>query len=126
MERLLVADGRIISTNWDEIDAAEALARRLWCSFSAEGEEWTLELPEALQEPLLLAFNDPMYTQAKARLFRYDATIHGLLYIAGFLHSPQPLAFFLKDVMQRDDALAHNLALSVHEGLVRIHRGCKS
>ncbi|HNW86567.1 MAG TPA: hypothetical protein PLP25_06785 [Candidatus Limiplasma sp.] len=110
LERLLVAQGRIASTNWDEIDAAEALARRLWCSFSAEGEEWVLELPEALQEPLLLAFNDPMYTQAKARLFRYDATIHGLLYIAGFLHSAQPLLFFMKDVMQRQDALAQNLA----------------
>jgi len=110
LERLLVADGRIISTNWDEIDAAEALARRLWCSFSAEGEEWTLELPEVLKEPLLLAFNDPIYTQAKARLFRYDSTIHGLLYIAGFLHSTQPLTFFLKDVVQREDALAINIA----------------
>ena len=110
LERLLVADGRISSTNWDEIDAAEALASRLWCSFSAEGEEWTLELPQALQEPLLLAFNDPMYTQAKARLFRYDATIHGLLYIAGFLHSYQPLAFFMKDVMERQDELAQNIA----------------
>lgn len=110
LERLLVAHGHIASDNWDDIAAAEALARRLWCSFSAEGEEWSLDLPEALQEPLLRAFNDPLYTQAKARLFRYDATIHGLLYIAGFLPSSQPLAFFLKDVMRRDDAGAINVA----------------
>lgn len=110
LERLLVADGVISSVNWDEIDAAEALMRRLWCSFAAEGEQWTLTLAEELREPLLLAFNDPMYTQAKARLFRYDATIHGLLYIAGFLQSAQPLYFFMKDVMEREDALACNIA----------------
>ena len=110
LERLLISKGRIASANWDEIDAAEALARRLWCSFSATDDAWTLELPDALQEPLLLAFNNPEYAQAKSRLFRYDATIHGLLYIAGFLHSSQPLAFFMKDVMDRSDQLAQNIA----------------
>lgn len=110
LERLLIADGRIASDNWDEIDAVEALTRRLWCTFTAEGEEWTLELAEELREPLLVAFNDPMYTQAKARLFRYDATIQGLLYFAGFLHSSQPLLFFVKDVIGREDALARNIA----------------
>ena len=110
LERLLVADGRISSFNWDEIDAAEALVRRLWCTFSAEGEEWTLALPEPLVEPLLIAYNDPMYQKARELLFRYDATIHGLLYIAGFLHSAQPLLFFIKDVMERNDTLARNLA----------------
>lgn len=110
LERLLLAGGSISSFNWDEIDAAEALARRLWCTFTAEGEEWTLEVPEALMEPLLLAYNDPQYQKAKELLFRYDATIHGLLYIAGFLHSAQPLLFFMKDVMESNDTLAQNLA----------------
>ncbi len=110
LERLLVADGRIQSGNWDEIDAAEALARRLWCSFSTEGEKWVLELAEVLKEPLLKAFNDPLYNRAKARLFRYDATINGLLYIAGFLHSTQPLLFFMNDVMEQRDTLARNIA----------------
>ena len=110
LERLLISKGHIASANWDEIDAAEALARRLWCNFTAVDDAWTLELPEALQEPLLLAFNNSMYTQAKAKLFRYDATIHGLLYIAGFLHSDQPLSFFMKDVMERNDPLAQNIA----------------
>ena len=110
LERLLAADGKISSGNWDEIDAAEALARRLWCTFSAKGEKWSLSLPDALFEPLLMAYNDPLYTQAKAKLFRYDATIHGLLYIAGFLHSGQPLLFFIKDVMENRSALAQNIA----------------
>ena len=109
MEQLLVADGRITSDNWDEIDAVEALANRLWCTFIDEGDEWTLELAQPLREPLLLAFNDPAYAVARERLFRYDATIQGLLYIAGFLHSSQPLSFLLKDVMERTDSLAVNV-----------------
>ncbi len=109
MERLLVAEGRISSDDWDEIDAAEALASRLWCSFSDEGDVWTLELAPVLLEPLLLAYNDPAYQKARSRLFRYDATIHGILYIAGFLHSSQPLSFFLNDVMERTDALAADI-----------------
>ncbi len=110
LERLLAADGRYTSDNWDAIDAAEALARRLWCSFVDEDEEWTLVLAPQLMDPLLLAFNDPAYAEVKTRLFRFDATIHGLLYITGFLHSDQPLIFFLKDVIQRSDVTARNLA----------------
>ena len=109
LEKLLLAKGRLVSTNWDDIDAVEALTRRLWCSFRAEGEKWALELPEPLHKPLLIAMKDPMYMQARARLYRYDATIQGLLYIAGFLHSVQPLGFFTKDVMQREDQLAQNI-----------------
>ena len=110
LERLLLSDGRLSSASWDEIDAAEALARRLWCTFSAEGELWTLELAEPLMEPLLKAYNNPLYAEVKARKFRYDATIHGLLYIVGFLHSDPPVAFFLKDVIRSKSRLAANLA----------------
>lgn len=110
LERLLVAQGRIDSTNWDEIDAAEALASRLWCSFSTVDERWTLELAPELHEKLLKVFNDGAYLRARNRLFRFDATVHGLLYIAGFLHSDQPREFFLKDVIKRRDKLAVNLA----------------
>ncbi len=110
LERLLVADGHIHSANWDEIDAAEALARRLWCTFSTQGEHWALDMPEMLRMPLLKAYNDPLYTRAKARLYRFDATISGLLYIAGFLHAAQPLHFFMDEVMERSDALAQSIA----------------
>ncbi|MDD3214195.1 MAG: hypothetical protein PHY64_11005, partial [Eubacteriales bacterium] len=110
LERMLASEGSVTSGNWDEIDAAEALASRLWCSFSDQGEEWTLTIGEALREPLLLAFNDPEYPETRNRMFRFDATISGLLYIAGFLPSDQPLTFFTKDVMNRGDAQAINIA----------------
>jgi hypothetical protein len=66
LERLLVADGRIQSDDWDEIGAAEALAGRLWCSFAKEDEEWTLELGQAIRIPMLSAYNDPDCSTSRA------------------------------------------------------------
>jgi len=45
LERLLVENGRIVLGDWDDIGAAEALVKRLWCSFRVEGECWQLLLP---------------------------------------------------------------------------------
>ena len=113
LEQLLVSGGVVVSTDWDAIGAAEALASRLWCSFVAEddSEEWRLELPRALQEPLLNAYHNPQYVITRERMLRFDATIHGLLYIAGFLHSSQPEGFFTSEVMERSDELARSIAM---------------
>lgn len=110
LERLLISDGLIVLDEWDDIGAAEALVSRLWCSFHTDDEEWSLELPKALHEPLLIAMNEPEYPQARELLFRYEAMIMGLLYIAGFLHSSQPIQLFLQDVIERKDRQAENIA----------------
>lgn len=110
LERLLIAGGRLTSSDWDAIDAAEALASRLWCVFLDEDESWSLVLPDELQAPLLQIIGTPAYAEARTSVFRYDATIQGLLYIAGFLHSAQPVEYFTHDVMKRDDALARRIA----------------
>lgn len=110
LEKLLLNDGELLLGDWDDIGAAEALVRRLWCSFHAQGDDWTLLLPKALHEPLLTAMSSPETAKSRERLLRYDATIHSLLYIAGFLHFAQPMAYFTRDVMQREDALAVQIA----------------
>lgn len=110
LERLLMNDGEILLGEWDDIGAAEALVRRLWCSFRANGEEWTLLLPKFLHEPLMIAIHMPEAALARERVFRFDATIHGLLYIAGLLHSAQPVDVFMREVMRRDDELAMDVA----------------
>lgn len=111
LERLLMNDGEILLGEWDDIGAAEALVRRLWCSFRADGEEWTLMLPKALHESIMLAIHMPEMAAARERVFRFEATIHGLLYIAGLLHSAQPVDVFMREVMRRDDDLAMEVAL---------------
>jgi len=110
LERLLMNDGEILLGEWDDIGAAEALVRRLWCSFHANGEEWTLQLPKKLHDPLMFAIHMPETAVVRERVFRFDATIHGLLYIAGLLHSAQPLDVFMREVMKRDDELALDIA----------------
>ena len=102
LERLLLDDGETELGDWDNIGAAEALVSRLWCSFASDGEHWLLRLPRAL--------GDLRANAVRESLFRFDATIHGLLYIAGLLHSSQPMAFFTRDVMKRHDATAVELA----------------
>lgn len=99
-EQLLLAGGRLTSKNWEEIPAAEALANRLWCSFASAGDTWTLELAQELRDPLIKAFTQEKHSSARTRTFRYDVTIHGLLYITGFLPSQQPRDIFMKDVLR--------------------------
>lgn len=110
LERLLIGDGEVILGEWDDIGAAEALVKRLWCGFRAEGDNWRLILPKALHEPLLKAISDPETTVVRERLFRFDATIHGLLYIAGFLHAGQPMSVMLAEVMHSSDPLSVQVA----------------
>lgn len=110
LERLLINDGELLLGEWDDIGAAEALVRRLWCSFSTKGEEWRLHLPKALHAPLMAATHNAEAFSARERLFRFDATIHGLLYIAGLLHYAQPMGVFTQEVMRRNDEQAFEVA----------------
>ena len=77
VERLLINDGELLLGDWDDLGAAEALVSRLWCSFHAEGDDWTLLLPQALHDPLARAIAAEEAQGARERLLRYDATIHG-------------------------------------------------
>ncbi len=110
LERLLLGDGELLLGEWDDIGAAEALVKRLWCSFRAQGDDWMLLLPKALHEPLIKVIGSQETAAARERLFRFDATIHGLLYIAGFLHSAQPMSIMLNEVMRMNDPLALQVA----------------
>ena len=110
LEKLLIEDGELYLSEWDDIGAAEALVSRLWCGFRAEGDQWRLMLPQVLHEPLSKALTSQASRDARERLYRFDATIHGLLYIAGLLHAAQPMGLFMHDVMRRQDVQALDVA----------------
>ena len=110
LERLLINNGEIMLGEWDDIGAAEALVKRMWCSFHANGEEWTLRLPKPLHDPLMFTIHMPETAVVRERVFRFDATIHGLLYVAGLLHSAQPAEVFMREVMKRDDEMSIQIA----------------
>ena len=110
LERLLLNDGALRLTDWDDLGAAEALVSRLWCSFFAQGDDWYLSLPPALHAPLASALGGKEAAEAQDRIFSYDATIHGLLYLTGLLHAGQATAYFMEGVMRRKDGEAAEIA----------------
>ena len=134
LERMLIADGEVTLTEWDDIGAVEALVSRLWCTIHMSEADWILELSRALHMPILMAMNSQEYSRTRDLLFHYDAMIMSLLYIAGFLHCAQPIYTFIREVMGRDDPVAINLARrhlkSTYEymkdgrhGLILLHPG---
>jgi hypothetical protein len=98
LERLLTFQGETDLLDWDEAGAAEALVARMWCTLAVEDDRLVLRLPEALHVPMLEAMNREEHAQIRDKLFRFDATMHSLLYIAGFLHAQQPTLHFLQEV----------------------------
>ena len=110
LERLLLFEGETELMDWEETGAAEALVARLWCTLTQEDDRILLHLAPALQGPLLEAMNTKEHLEIREQLFRFDATIHGLLYIAGFLHAQQPLQHFLREVARGEDQVACHLA----------------
>lgn len=140
LERLLVAEGRLSLTEWDDIGAAEALLSRLWCCLYMGPEDWTLILPQALHQPLALALASPEKNRWAQLMLRYNGMMMGLLYIMGFLHGNQPIDIFQSEVMDQQDPLGRIVArrylqsafeyvtdgdgalIFVHPGLAEPHR----
>lgn len=110
LERLILNDGEMLLTDWDDIGAAESLVRRLWCGFRAQGNDWYLSLPACLMETVLNSLNQSEAAGIRERCFRYDATIHGLLYLTGLLHASQAMDFFMGHVMHQDSPAAIEIA----------------
>lgn len=110
VERMLLGDGETELGDWDNLAAAEALVSRLWCGFRSDDDVWILSLPTPLHEPLSRALRAPEAAGIAEALERFDSSIRGLLYISGLLHSSQPQAFFVQDVIKRGDELAHEIA----------------
>ena len=95
VQRMLIADGQTTLNDWDEIAGAEALISRLWCSLEIQDDEIAvLHLADQLMMPLLEAVLSSEYSRMRELLFRFDATLHSLLYLSGFLHSAAPVEHF--------------------------------
>ncbi len=96
VKRMLQGGGEAYLDDWDEISAAEALISRLWCTLQIVEDEYArLVMAPELMEPVSQAMSAPRYTRIREQLFGFDATLHSLLYLSGFLHASVPLAQFL-------------------------------
>ena len=106
VKRMLMAGGEAYLDDWDEISAAEALISRLWCTLQiVDDESARLCLAPELMEPITQAMLTEEYAETRLRLFSFDATLHSLLYISGFLHASVPMSHFYADQKQKMDGI---------------------
>ena len=106
VKRMLMGDGETLLEDWDEISGAEALIARLWCTLRVNGDESAvLRMAPELIGPVSDAMRTKAYTQARERLFSFEATLHSLLYLSGFLHATVPMSHFYQLLGQEADGL---------------------
>lgn len=102
VKRMLMGGGEAYLLDWDEISAAEGLISRLWCTLRISDEDHAiLKLEDCLPGLITAAMLTERYTQIRARLFSFEATLHSLLYLSGFLHAGVPAAH-LKEQLAQD------------------------
>ncbi len=95
IKRMLQGEGEAYLDDWDEISSAEALISRLWCTLQILDEDYArLVIAPELVEPITKAMMSQQYTRIREQLFTFDATLHSLLYLSGFLHASVPLTQF--------------------------------
>ena len=99
-DRLIVFGGECLVVGYDETDAAESLVRRLWCTITRQDDLIQLHMPPELLTPLTLLFASPEHEELRSKLYRFDATVRGLLYIGGLLHYHEPLHRLMNDVLR--------------------------
>lgn len=111
LDRMLALGGSAELMDWEETSAAEALVRRLWCTISRKEERIFIHLPKELVVPLQLITSSKAHDDIRDKLYRYDATIRGLLYIGGLLHISEPLRHLMVDVLEGTYAASETLAM---------------
>ena len=95
VKRMLIGGGETPLQDWDEISAAEALISRLWCTLGIVDDETALlRLSPALMEAVTGAMTEAEYARVRQMIFSFDATLHSLLYLSGFLHAAVPMEHF--------------------------------
>ena len=105
VKRMLIGDGETALWDWDEISAAEALISRLWCTLEiADEDSAVLRLSPPLLTPILQAMSGPEYPAVRKMIFSFDATLHSLLYLSGFLHAAVPMEHFRRQWTGEDEA----------------------
>ena len=106
VKRMLMNGGEIRLDDWDEMSGAEALIARLWCTLRIEDEDTAvLRLSKELNGPVSAAILSSDYSATREKLFSFDATLHSLLYISGFLHASVPMAHFRQHLGKDADGL---------------------
>lgn len=110
VERLITLGGTAELLDWEEMQPAESLVRRMWCTLVKRDGRIILHLAETLLTPLTLAISSHAHQELREGLLRHDTIIRGLLYMGGLLHYAEPLHHLMTDVLKGSYACDLNLA----------------
>lgn len=100
LERVCAMGGRMPLMDLEESRPAESLVRRMWCVLEWEDDRPHLRLPDALLLPVTRQLEEPRHQEVREQIARYDATLRGLMYIAGFLHYQEPMHRLMDEVLR--------------------------
>lgn len=108
LSRAVALGGSAELLDGDELIAADGLVRRLlaYMTFTDEPDE-----PPVINVPgkISAMVTDNVLGEAEeedsGKVFRFEATMHSLLYLAGFLYYEQPLEEFLREVCGETDSM---------------------
>ncbi|MBR1585798.1 MAG: hypothetical protein IJ662_09680 [Clostridia bacterium] len=107
VKRMIMNGGESYLADWDEISAAEGLISRLWCALRVTDEDHAvLKLEDALFGLITQAMLSEKYARIREKIFSFDATLHSLLYLSGFLHAGVPTAHFKQQLQSDGDPCA--------------------
>lgn len=110
VERLLILDGCVLLSDYEELCAAQALSLRLWADVGTQEGRPVCHLDDTLTGPLAAAMARPEHAGVRMRLFSFEATVSAALYIAGALDDRTPQRLFCTQVLladERDEEAQH-------------------
>lgn len=114
VERLLILDGGVTVTDYEELCAAQALCRRLWADVGLQDGRPFVRLDATLAQPLTQAMARPEHASVRMRIFSFEATVAAALYIAGALDDRTPQALFARQVLLTDEQDEEAMHLARH------------
>lgn len=106
LSRAVALGGSAELLDGDELIAADALVRRMLCymSFSDDPDEPpVINVSEKVGAKVMDRVLFDEESEDSGKIFRFEATMHSLLYLAGFLYYEQPLDEFLREVCCEND-----------------------
>lgn len=111
VERLLSLGGEADLLDWDEVDAAESLVRRLWCTISQQDDRTLIHMPQELITPLMLIGGSKAHAELRAHLMDCTAHIRAMLYMNGMLCADQAMSLMRESVLADTYANSEVLAM---------------
>lgn len=110
LDRLLSLGGTAPLLDWDELDAAESLVRRLWCTLRKQDDHIVLHLPEELRTPLLLVTTSRAHQEIRTSMDTFHSNVQAILYLSGMLSADTAISLLQDAVLK--GTYANDLALA--------------